>query len=550
MTLAVYLQIIGFDLVDIDDFAIAGDLHNRLNAGRHILLTFYRIPVNTLYWAPVSVFLYIMDIVLWGERANLYHCSNLLLHILSSLLIYVIFKKTSGQIWESALAAGLFAVHPVNANSVVVWGNRYTLVEALFALLTLFLYVNYAQKPHIKRYLLVLFSFTATLLSKSTAVYLPFLMLLIDFWPLKRFDPGGGRKYKQIFLHLVREKIPFFLIALFWLFFAVYFLRTGTYVGPYGLRYTNLLNLPYNAPVIYVGYLVKLAFPTHLPVPHLNFPMKAPLWMACCSTILILAITVFALRRFKSRPYLFFGWAWYLITVSPYALTLAFYNINIPTRYMYIPGIGCFALATWAASGILWGYGASKYLKVFLSSVFLLIFMAVSFVQSKKMADAHSYFLHTVKSRIRYGEYILAVDGRNAMAHHSVGTAYLRLGDRGKAAGHFRQALEIAPDDFASLNNLAGILADQGRLDEAIEYYKAALTVNPLLYQTHNSLAVVLSQKGEIDRAIAHLQKALEIKPDYQTAENNLKSLLGIKAQASHNRNSPTVPQENRGDRR
>src|SRR6056297_754997 len=260
--------------------------------------------------------------------------------------------------------------------------------------------------------------------------------------------------------------------------------------------------------------------------------MRAPLWLTLCSLITLLGITIFSIRCYKSRPYLLFGWSWYLVTISPYALTLAFYNIDITTRYMYIPSIGLFIMAVWGISDLLSQTVYSKKIIFVLILVFLPVFATASYRQSQKMKEENRYVRHIINSRIHYGAYALAVDPNNTMAHHSLGTAYSRKGKHERAVRHFRKALRINPDDTASLHNLAGVLVEMGKIEEAIRCYYAVLKINPRLYRTHNNLATALAQKREFETAIAHLQKALQINPNYHTARKNLEKILQTKKQA------------------
>lgn len=531
LPLLVYLQVCRFELIDIDDFTMAESMMGRIQAGDNILLTFYRMPVNMLYWAPVPIFFYAIDVLVWGHNTHLYHLSNVVLHIANTLLLYFILRDITGNPGKSLLAALLFSVHPVNTGAVVFWGTRATLVGALFVLLTLRAYAWYARSPHNGRYGLVILFFLGALFSKPTLLYIPLLLIILDVWQFQRcFIPPSNQSScyrKNIIASVFIEKLPILGIALIFFIFSVYFLHEGTYIGKDGFRYRSLVNLPLNAPVIYAGHLHKILIPLHLPLPHPKFPMQAPLLLSLISLIVLAGITIAVIRLARNYPCMATGWFWYLLAVSPYAVPLSLYNIDLTTRYMYIPSIGIFVMLVWGGAALLKTEKWGERQRLFAASLIVALAMASSFIQARKLQTEERYTRHRIQSEIRYAQNALRFNAvrNDAIAHHCLGTALEQNREYDKAMAQYRMALQLNPADYASMHNLAGILLKTGQIDQAIAFYQKALHINPMLYRTHNSLGTAYARKLSYGKAIHHFKKALAINPKYSTARANLQTL-------------------------
>ena len=341
-TLAVFWQVNQYDFVNLDDQVYVTE-NDHIQSG--ITPEGFCWAFSTTYagfWHPLTWLSLMLDDQLHGLNAGGYHLTNLILHILSTLLLFWLFNRMTGAIWKSAFVAAFFALHPLHVESVVWIAERKDVLSAFFWMLTLCLYVYYTEKPVIKRYLLVLFGFVCGLMSKSMVVTLPVVMIFLDYWPLRRFEFTEN----NCVLWQLKEKTPFVIFS------AVSFVLTIYSQYNPSVKYYPLSSRIANAPVSFVTYLEKTFIPNDLAAFY-PFPVQIPLWQVLGSTLLILAVSAVVIIAVKRLPYLFSGWLWYAITLLPVIGIIEVGDFAMADRYTYLPSIGVAIMLAWGIPSLI-----------------------------------------------------------------------------------------------------------------------------------------------------------------------------------------------------
>ena len=557
VTLSLFWQVQNHGFVNLDD-----DLYVTANRRVQAGLTIDGIvwAVTTTHasnWHPLTWLSHMVDCDLFGLNPGAHHFTNLLLHLANTLLLFLVFHRMTRALWPSAFVATLFAVHPLHVESVAWIAERKDLLSTFFWLLTMGLYLQYVKRPRYTRYLLVFLSFSLGLMAKPMLVSLPFVLLLLDYWPLGRLqfvssslatqsDPGKSVHFwsrRSLMLRLVLEKMP--LLGLATVSSIVTFLaqRSG---GALESLNTIPLNVRLaNAFVAYARYLEKTFWPHDLAVFYPHPGRSLPIWQVAGAVLLLLCITVLVLRTLRSRPYLTTGWLWYLGTLVPVIGLVQVGAHAMADRYTYIPLIGLFIVMAWGLSDTLARWPHRRAALATLTAGLLVAFMICSRIQVRYWQNSTALFQHT-----------LNVTTNNWLAHNNMGNALARQGRLGEAANHYSQALDIRPNDPMAHNNLGITLAEKGRLDEAVAHYSEALCIDgefaaayynlgnalvqrgefkkamasyvkaveikPQFAEAHNNYAMVLAKQGKLDDAVSHFEEALRIKPDFEEARHNL----------------------------
>ena len=479
-------------------------------------------------WHPLTWLSHMLDVQLYGLDPGPHHLTNLLLHIASTLLLFGLLHRMTGALGRSAFVAGLFAVHPLHVESVAWVAERKDVLSTLFWMLTLWAYVEYVRRPAasrsaVRRYSLVLLFFALGLMAKPMLVTLPFVLLLLDFWPLGRVrmgpNPAGGwalsREEWARTVRLAWEKLPLLALAAVSsvVTFFIHYRRGGDVISlgrvPLNLRVANAL-------VSYVAYIGKMFWPARLAVFY-PYPHSVPgLWIAGALLALV-AISVAVIRAGPRRPYLLVGWLWYLGTLVPVIGLIQVGDQAMADRYTYVPLIGLFIMVAWGVPDLLarWPLRLSR---IALPSAAVLVILACAISargQLQYWQDSTTLWTHA-----------LAVTTGNNIAHNNLGIVLADQGRLDEAIDHYLEALRIKPDYADAHNDLGVALADEGKLDEAIAHYSEALRIKPDYADAHNNLGVALADQGKPDQAIAQYTDALRISPDSAKAHNNLGAAL------------------------
>ena len=438
-------------------------------------------------WHPLTWISHMLDCQFYGLNPGGHHLTNILLHTTAAILLFLVLRRMTGFLWRSAFVAAVFAIHPLRVESVAWVAERKDVLSGVFFMLTLGAYVRYARRPwSFARYGLVLLLFALGLMSKPMLVTLPFVLLLLDYWPLNRFAGSAVPK------RLILEKLP--LLGLAGASGVVtFFAQTGA------IRSFDEISLPLrvgNAFISYVTYLGQMFWPSGLavlyPFPANGWPLRE--MILAPALLILISAGVFVLR--KSRPYLLVGWLWYLVMLAPVIGILQVGSQARADRYTYLPQIGLCLMLTWAAADLCARWRCSRLILGGLSTVILAALIYCAHVQASYWRNSESLWTHT-----------LACTSGNFIAHNNLGNALFQKGKVDDAIAHYKKALQINPDDADAHNNLGIALRQKGKVDEAIAHYKKALQINPDDAEAHNNLGAALFQKGKVDEAIAHYQE-------------------------------------------
>jgi len=493
------------------------------------------------YWLPLTWLSHMLDCQLFGLRAPGHHLTSLLFHTVNALLLFWILKSTTGAVWRSVFVAAVFALHPLRVESVAWVAERKDVLSGFFWMLTIAAYILYASRPGIKRYLPVVLTFCLGLMAKPMVVTLPFVLLLLDYWPLGRFQwktKGQPEDLSQLesakvtcrrqpLWWLLVEKIPLFILAgASSLLTYIVVQNLGAHVG-----YLSLKLRIGNALVSYVGYIVKTFYPVHLAVFYPYRPDVGPLWqLIVCFTILVVgsAAVIYFGRR---RRYLMVGWLWYLGTLVPVIGLVQVGSQAMADRYSYLSTIGLLIMICWGAAELA---KRMRYREIVLAAVMVSAALALAvgtWLQVGYWQNSITLFEHAV-----------AVTKDNYLAHNNLGVELSRQGKVNKAIEHYAEAVRIWPAGKVALTNLARLLTRKGRVDEVIGYYREYLQEEPKDHQIHKQLADALVLQGEsishggfgpryltrgkLDEAVKHYRQALRLKRDYFEAHHRLAVVL------------------------
>jgi protein O-mannosyl-transferase len=501
--LAVFGRTAGFGFVNYDDKSYVYDnpvVQRGLTLkGAVWALTYGKIG----HWHPLTWLSHMADCQAYGLWAGGHHLTNVVLHAAAAVLLFLALREMTRSLWRSAFVAAVFAIHPLRVESVAWVAERKDVLSGVFFMLTLWAYARYARQPSRGRYAAVAVLYGLGLLCKNMLVTLPFVLLLLDWWPL-------GRMSRASLSRLVKEKIPLFLLSL------------GSCVATVLVpeKVFDSARVPFlerlgNAVVSYGIYLRQIVYPAGLAIPYLNPPGGLPFWKIALSFVLLAAISISVWVCRKGRPYLLVGWLWYLGMLVP---AIGFIQISYyahADRYTYLPGIGLVLAGTWAMGDWSVGWKQRRAVLGGLMAAVIGALMICAWIQTGYWKSSETLWNHT-----------LACTTDNYVAHYNLGLALDHKGRVDEAIAQYQKALEINADNAEVHNNLGMDLMEKGKADEAIAHFQEALQIKPDFAEAHFNLGNTLREKGRMDEAITHYQKALQINPDYLAAHNNLGNLL------------------------
>ena len=442
-----------------------------------------------------------LDCQLYGLHPEGHHFTNVLLHVVATLLLFLLLEKITSAIWASAFVAAIFAIHPVHVESVAWIAERKDVLSAVFFFSTLLAYVWYSRSPSFWRYLVVTGVFICGLMSKPMLVTLPVILLLIDYWPLRR---------ARNFALLAAEKLPLFALSVVSSMITLLAQRP-TIRSLTGLPLSMRLQ---NAIVSVVFYLWQMVWPTKLAVfyPYPRVSYNAYLVTVCAMVIISVTLATVLLR--KKYPYLIVGWLWYLTMLIP---VLGLVQVGLQShadRYTYLPLIGVTIGITWTAVDLTRHWRYQRELVGALALAVVLAFAACSYRQTSYWRDSISLWNRA-----------LAVTENNDTAHLCLAEALLQRGELNQAIAHAQAAIDIRPENAGAFGRVPAVLTDK-QARAAIELWENRLKTNSNDTNAHNNLGVVLIQSGDPRGAIAQWEQTLAIKPNDGNAQNNLAWVL------------------------
>ena len=556
--LFVYWQVTTFDFINYDD---PDYIINNHSIGHGINLESLKWAFSSIgytsYWHPITWVSHMLDIQLFGMNPGMHHFTNVIFHILNSMLLFIVLEKMTGALWRSAVVAFLFALHPLHVESVAWIAERKDVLSTFFWMLTMLSYYWYVQHRSSHRYVIVVLIYILGLLSKPMIVTLPFVLFLMDFWPLKRwgFDKsehtstnGKGKIHTDVwrsrFSFFIIEKIP--LIMLAFISSGVTFYGQKSIGAMSALTDVQFVTRLSNAITSYVMYLRNMIWPFNLsifyPYPDFIDPLKVIL-----SIMFLVLITSLALFFMKKLPYLLIGWLWYLGTLIP-VIGIAQVGIqSMADRYTYIPLIGIFIAIVWGSSDFLSRLSHGNAIGSIMATVILSLLMfatweQISYWKNSEVLFRHAIFVTTDNflAHDKLGDALFDSDVIGAIneyqksieikphflfAHYHLGLAFAHEKKYDEACFHYRECLKVNLYYNMAYNGLGDIMLLNGKDDEAIGYYTKSLQIDPYQEKVYNQLGSAYYHKREIKKAIEYFQEALRLKPDYAIAQDNLKTV-------------------------
>ena len=566
VTLCLYLPALHHGFVEYDDQQYVTE-NPRVQAGLTWTGFVWAFGFHAGNWHPLAWVSHMLDCQIYGARAGGHHLTNVLLHVASTLLLFSVLNRMTDATWRSAAVAALFAWHPLHVESVAWVSERKDVLCAFFWMLTLLLYVRYASQPSIARYLLALGSFVLCLMAKPMGVTLPFVLLLLDYWPLNRFTIYDLR---FTIFRLVREKIPFLILSLA---ACVLTLRAQeiAIVSTAGLTVSQRI---VHMLAAYNHYLTAMFVPGHLAV-YYPYQIHLPTLTIVCAVIVLGLATLLAIKNLRRRPYIMVGWLWYLGTLVPVIGLVQVGDQAWADRYTYLPLVGLFVAMVWFAFEIIQSRVFLQIASVILAVVLITAtsrqlgywqntrtlfehasqvtpnnYMAITMLgsllaQEHKYDEAMAYYRTALHYQPTFPEAHFfmgaALDEQGKLdeavaeyqkalwfkptqeqTHIFMGIALAKQKKYDEATAHYTAALKLNPDSAVAQNNLARILHTRGKLDEAVEHYQAALEIDPKLALAHNNLGILLIQRGKLTEGTVQLREAMRLNPTNSETQLNL----------------------------
>jgi tetratricopeptide (TPR) repeat protein len=448
-------------------------------------------------WHPLTWLSYMLDFSLWGENPGAQHLENVAIHLASTLLLFLVFTRMTRRPWRAALVAAIFTVHPLRVESVAWISERKDVLSTFFDILTLLLYVRYVAKPALARYLAVVLAFALSLLAKPMAVTFPLVLLLLDFWPLRRI---AGRR-------LIIEKLP--LLALSAAASVFTFLAQRNFGAVVSLSRLSFAARAANAAISYVAYMGKSLWPVDLAV---LYPQQSPdSGSAFIAAILLVAITALAWLWIQKRPYFAVGWFWYLGMLVPVIGLVQVGVQSMADRYTYLPMAGLSIAVVWTVADLVEGRRELQFAIGATTVAVLVAFAVVSFRQTGYWKTSRSLFEHT-----------LAVTKNNHIIENNMGVILGREGNSKEAMALYKDALAIAPDYADAHANLGHELLKAGQFSDGEQQLTKALAGRPDLASAQGDLGVLMAARGQYEEARRQFERALAIHPDDADNESNL----------------------------
>jgi cytochrome c-type biogenesis protein CcmH/NrfG len=455
--------------------------------------------IHSMNWHPLTTISHMLDCQVYGLKPGGHHFTNVLLHIAAAILLFLALQEMTGTFWNSAFVAAVFAIHPLRVESVAWIAERKDVLSGVFFMLTLLAYVHYVRLPSIGRYLVVVFALACGLMSKPMLVTLPFVLLLLDHWPLDRIR---GRFWKR-----VAEKIPLLALS------AVS--SIGTLVAQKGaVGWTEelpILERINNAIISYVLYIWQMVWPANLAVFYPHPENRLLPWEIISSLLLLVCVTAIAIALRKQRPYLITGWLWYLGMLVPVIGLVQVGWQGRADRYTYLPQIGLYIAITWTVADLTAFWRRQRTILSTAAILTIGVLTWRAWAQTWYWRDSETLFKHA-----------LAVTTNNDVAENNLGIVYLRQGNVDEAISLLQAAVDLRPDNSPAHENLAKALLQKGKVADALIHYQKLLELQPDNIEVHNIVGTALIQQRRIREGVEEWEKVLAIQPDNGNAMSNL----------------------------
>jgi len=529
-TMIVYWQAGRFEFLWFDDGLYVSD-NSQVKSGlssSSVAWSFSFDDKEKTYWHPLTWLSHMLDVEMYGLHAGPHHLTNVALHLVNTLLLFLVLTRLTDAPWRSGLVAAFFAVHPINVESVAWVAARKNLLSTTFWMLTTWVYIYYAKHPGMARYLTLTLVFLLGLLAKPMLVTLPFTLLLLDFWPLKRlrfavleFSPGGPQaggfssSAARESWGLIMEKLPLLLLSLLVSWLATDSMKyTGAVIPfeavPLALRAQNAL-------VSYVTYVAKIIWPEHLAVFY-PYPDVLSSWQTGLAVLLLITVTAYAYLGLRKRPFFIVGWLWFVGTLVP---VLGVIQVGLwpalADRWLYVPSIGVFIVIVWGGYDFLWRWHwqTARAVGPAAALVILVSLTLASHRQAAVWENGVSLFEHALQHT-----------ENNFVAHNNLGAELYAQERFEEALLHFHEAVRIKPGYFLANNNIGIDALHHGRFEEAEFWFSKALSVNPMFAESHQKVAITKFKLGKIKEALEHFGAASELDPRDKAIQLDLGCVL------------------------
>jgi tetratricopeptide (TPR) repeat protein len=485
-TFAVYLPVRNHEFVRFDD-----DVYITQNSNVQSGLSWQNIKWafttrQAGNWHPLTWLSHMLDCTLFGQNAGRHHLVNVLFHLANTILLFIVLSRMTKGLFTSAFVAALFALHPLHIESVAWAAERKDVLSTLFWLLTILAYVRYTQRPSAGRYIAAIAFFVLGLLSKPMLVTLPFVLLLLDYWPLERIRNPKSEIRNSGFsiLNSLIEKIPFFALSAISSLITFFVQQKGGAMSviPLGMRIDNAI-------CSYLNYIGKMFWPLRLAVFYPLAPGYFPVARAVIYAVILALVTVLLVYHGRRFKYLLVGWLWYIGTLVPVIGIVQVGSQAMADRYTYIPLIGLFIIIAFGAADLLRNIPFRKSISAALALVILSACVLVTSLQLRFWKNSFLLLDHTM-----------------TIVENSSASVFSGLGNPADSAKHLSGAFRDIPNSPIIHNNFANVLKDVGKFDEAIEHYKFALELDPNFDVARRNLASVLVARGDYDEAIKQIK--------------------------------------------
>ena len=541
LTVIVYSPIKNYEFINFDDgsYVYKNETVQTGLTAESIKWAFQVIKTDeTAYWHPLAWLPHMLDCQLFGVNPGMHHLSSLFYHLLNTLLLFLVLTRMTGALWKSAFVAMIFALHPINMDSVVWISEKKNLFSTLFWLLTMLAYAHYASRPTLLRYFLVLIAFALGLMAKPMLATLPCALLLLDFWPLNRIKgyrfkwfrenqirenqiqkdrinkksspPDTAPSFQEASLfRLISEKIPMLFLSFGTIGLSYYSLQHNSQIQnevtvPMALRISNAL-------VSYFQYIWHLIWPVNYAIFY-PFPEAIPIWKPIIAALALIILTSLVIIYSKKKPYLAVGWLWFLGTLVP---VIGLINAGLwpamADRWAYVPFIGLFIIIAWGIPDFFSQFQAKKTILTGAAILSIIVLATATRIQLKYWKNSQALFQHAIN-----------VTQNNHIAHMHVGTYLDENNNHQQALQHFLKAVEIKPNYSEALENIGHEFVNLKNYSKALQYYEKALLFAPSKAELFNKIGNAYAYMQKYDKATSYYIEAIAIDSDDATFYNNL----------------------------
>ena len=516
LNIVIYWNIQNHAFIKYDDQLYVTSNH-RIQAGitlKSVLSTFT--DTHTGNWHPLTMMSHMLDWQLFGEKAGGHHWTSVIIHIFNTVLLFLLLNQLTGAIWRSAMVAALFAVHPMNVESVAWIAERKNVLSTFFWIMTMLIYVWYVKQPGWKRYLPVFLCFALGLMSKPMLVTLPFVLLLLDYWPLNRtaIDTQNENQAEiQAPLKIGKAKLSFLIMEKIPLFILTAISICVTLYTQYNVKaVVNLDSLPIlkrinNAIVSYGLYIKKMFWPIDLSVFYPQYNIG--IWRLLLASSFLIFLSAMVIRYYRKHPYLLVGWLWFLGTLVPVIGLVQVGAQSMADRYAYVPFIGLFIMLVWYLADIVKRNACIKFSLILISVVVILVLSVLSWQRCQLWGDQFALWNDVLKNH------------KVALAYNFRGLAYVDKGQYSLALADYNIAIERDKKFAEALNNRAILYSTIGQSKNALKDYNQAVNLNPKFADAYYNRGILYLEINQLDAAISDFTIAINIDPDMADYFNN-----------------------------